>query len=108
MKGYVFRLIPPRPGFAFSMSVEERATMQEHVKYWSALAASGKVLAFGPVDDPKGAYGIGIVVAADDDEAAGLRDGDPAIKSPHGFSTEIHPMLRLVTPTETYDGVPRT
>lgn len=103
MVGFVFRLISPRPGFAFDMSPDERATMMEHVAYWSALAAQGNVLAFGPVDDPSGSYGIGIVVAASQSEAEELRDGDPAIRSRHGFRTEIAPMRRLVTPTSTYD-----
>jgi uncharacterized protein len=106
MMGFVFRLIPPRPGFAFDMSPDERATMLEHVGYWSALADQGKALAFGPVNDPSGPYGIGVVVAASQAEAEELRDGDPAIKSPHGFHTEIAPMQRLVTPRGTYDATP--
>ncbi len=103
MMGFVFRLIPPRPDFAFDMSPDERATMMEHVGYWSALAEQGRALAFGPVNDASGSYGIGIVVAASRSEAEKLRDLDPAIRSPHGFRTEIAPMLRLVTPTRTYD-----
>jgi uncharacterized protein YciI len=106
MMGFVFRLIPPRPDFPSDMSSEERATMIEHVGYWSTLAEQGRVLAFGPVGDPKGAYGIGIVLARSRSEAEELRDHDPAIRSPYGFSTEIAPMLRLVTPTETYDATP--
>jgi hypothetical protein len=104
MKGFVFRLVPPRPDFAFTMSDEERATMASHVRYWSGLAEQGKVLAFGPVDDPSGAYGIGIVLAEDHGEAVVLRDGDPALLSSHGFHTEIAPMLSLVTPTRRFDG----
>jgi hypothetical protein len=103
MPGFVFRLIPPRPGFAKDMSADERATMIEHVGYWSALAAEGKALAFGPVDDPSGAYGIGIIVVDTPAGADELRDGDPAVRSAHGFRSEIAPMPRLVTPTATYD-----
>ena len=80
--------------------------MVEHVEYWSALTKQGRVLAFGPVGDPHGAYGIGIVLAETQSEAELLRDGDPAIRSRHGFTTEIAPMLRLVTPNETYDAAP--
>jgi len=105
MMGFVFRLIPPRPSFPFDMSSDERTTMLEHVEYWSALTEQGHVLAFGPVGDPRGAYGIGIVLAENNAEAETLRDRDPAIKSPHGFATEIAPMLRLVTPGRTYDAV---
>ena len=77
--------------------------MIEHVAYWSALTEGGRVLAFGPVGDPQGAYGLGIVLAESQSEAEELRDHDPAIQSPYGFSTEIAPMLRLVTPTGCYD-----
>ena len=106
MMGFVFRLVPPRPGFAFDMTPDERETMTEHVGYWSALTQEGRVLAFGPVNDPQGPYGIGIILAADQSEAEQIRDNDPAVRSPHGFTTEIAPMLRLVTPTNMYDAAP--
>ena len=106
MTGFVFRLIPPRPSFPLDMSTDERATMVEHVEYWSALTEQGRVLASGPVGDPSGAYGIGIVLTENQAEADVLRDSDPAIQSPHGFATETAPMLRLVTPKETYDAPP--
>jgi uncharacterized protein YciI len=106
MMGFLFRLIPPRPTFSLDMSTDERATMMEHVEYWSALTEQGRVLAFGPVGDPRGAYGIGIVLAESKTEAEGLRDRDPAIRSHHGFMTEIAPILRLVTPDQIYDTIP--
>lgn len=106
MMGFVFRLVPPRPSFPFDMSPDERATMIDHVGYWTGLAEQGRVLAFGPVGDPGGAYGIGIVLAGSQAEAEALRDLDPAIRSAQGFTTEIAPMLRLVTPTGTYDATP--
>jgi uncharacterized protein YciI len=106
MIGFVFRLIPPRAGFVSDMSPEERATMTEHVGYWSALAEQGKVLAYGPVNDPAGPYGIGIIVVEDLAEAEALRDRDPAVRSPHGFLAELAPMLSLVTPTARYDASP--
>ena len=98
MAGFVFRLIPPRPDFVSDMSADERVTMTEHVAYWSELAREGRVLAFGPVNDLSGPYGIGIVVADDLEAAEALRDGDPAARSSHGFRTEIAPMFQLVTP----------
>jgi uncharacterized protein YciI len=106
MMGFVFRLIPPRPEFAFDMSPDERATMMEHVGYWSGLSEKGKVVAYGPANDPLGSYGIGIILAESHIEAEAIRDGDPAVPSSHGFRTEIAPMLRLVTPNQTYDAVP--
>jgi len=108
MRGFVFRLIPPRPSFPLDMSAEERATMMEHVGYWSTLTEQGQVLAFGPVDDPQGAYGIGIILGESQSAAEELRDHDPAVKSPYGFRTEIAPMRRLVTPHGTYDATAPT
>jgi uncharacterized protein YciI len=85
------------------MSSEERAVMDSHFGYWGELLARGQVIAIGPVADPHGPYGIGIVLAADLAEAEGIRDGDPAMRSPFGFRTEIAPMLRLVTQSGAYD-----
>jgi uncharacterized protein len=35
------------------MSDEERGIMMKHVAYWTEIMNQGKVLAFGPVPDPK-------------------------------------------------------
>jgi uncharacterized protein YciI len=85
------------------MSDDERATMLEHVRYWGDLTRGGRTIAYGPVNDPAGGYGIGIIVADGMADAERLRDNDPAMRSPHGFRTEILPMLRLVTPSAVYD-----
>ncbi len=104
MKGFVLRLLPPRPDFAFTMTDGERATMAEHANYWTGLAEAGNVLAFGPVGDPDGPYGIAIVLAEDREDAERFRDEDPALASSHGFRSELAPMLALVTPEARYDG----
>ncbi len=85
------------------MSDEERTTMMAHIAYWTKLAAEGRVLAFGPVEDEHRTYGLAIVLAEDRSDAERLRDGDPAVRSPHGFTTELSAMARLVTPSATYD-----
>jgi uncharacterized protein YciI len=102
MRGFVFRLIPPREDFMASMTDAERSTMVEHAQHWSRVAEQGSVVAFGPVDDPAWPYGIGIVLAEDRAAAEALMAGDPAPASPHGFRTELSPMVRLVTPTAQY------
>ena len=73
--------------------------------YWTRLAEQGRVAAFGPVVDPAGTYGIGIIVADDLPGAERLRDDDPAVRSSLGFHTEILPMAALVTPTGPIDVV---
>jgi uncharacterized protein YciI len=103
VQGFVLRLIPPRPTFAFDMSPEEGATMLEHVGYWTTLAAQGTAVAYGQVAEVTGGYGLAIVIAADLAAAQAIRDGDPATRSSHGFRYEIAPMLRLVTPSAVYD-----
>lgn len=42
--------------------------------------ARGIMLVFGPVLDPKGTYGLGIVAADSEEQLQGLLDGDPASK----------------------------
>lgn len=103
MKGFLFRLIPPRADFAFTMTESERAMMLRHLAYWSNLAALGTAVAFGPVGDPEGPYGIGIALVPDMNAAELLRNDDPAMASPFGFRTEITPMLSLVTPSGRFD-----
>jgi len=105
MRGFVFRLLPPRSDFPFTMTDGERATMIEHVAYWSELARRGTALAFGPVNDPCGPYGIGIILVEDLEAAESLRDRDPAVSSPYGFRTEIAPMLSLVTRDGRFDAI---
>ena len=85
------------------MSEDERAVMDAHFGYWGELLARGQMIAIGPVADPNGPYGIGIVLAADLAEAEVIRDGDPAMRSAFAFRTEIAPMLRLVTRSGSYD-----
>jgi uncharacterized protein len=105
MKGFLFRLIPPRADFAVTVTESERAMMGAHLAYWSNLAAQGTAVAFGPVGDPEGPYGIGIVLVPDIGAAELLRDGDPAMTSSFGFRTEITPMLSLVTQGGRFDAM---
>jgi uncharacterized protein YciI len=77
-KYFIFRLNPTRPGFAQNMSAEERITMQEHIPYWKDLMKQGIALVFGPVHDPKGVYGKGIIQAESEDQVRDLFANDPA------------------------------
>jgi uncharacterized protein YciI len=100
MNAYVFRLVPPRPTFAFDMNDDERSMMGRHGVYWRERRAGGEVVAFGPVNGRDGNYGIAIVRAADDDAARRVADADPALLEGFGFATEIEPMLSLITPED--------
>lgn len=79
-KYFVLHLLPSRPDFAQTMTDEERAIMMKHVAYWTEIMNQGKVLAFGPVLDPKAVYGLGIVVVDNEKEVEEFISKDPAAK----------------------------
>lgn len=93
---FLLRLIAPRPTFAQDMNADERALMQEHGAYLAGRLAEGAMLAFGPVLDPAGAWGMGLVRAKDEAAARALTAADPVIRSNRGFRYEILPIARLV------------
>lgn len=78
---FVYKLIPPRPTFALDMSDDERAIMGQHTAYWTEQFDQGRVVVFGPVLDPAGAWGLGVVEADGIDAVRALGDGDPAVRS---------------------------
>jgi uncharacterized protein YndB with AHSA1/START domain len=94
---YLVRLLPPRPNFVQDMTPEEAAVMQEHAAYWTEHLRHGKAIIFGPVADPKGFWGLGIVRVADDEQMRAYEKDDPAIRSGRGFRYEVLPMIRAVT-----------
>jgi hypothetical protein len=96
MVHFFCRLIPPRADFMTTMSEAERTLMRAHVGYWSGKVATGNALLFGPVADPAGGYGIGVMKAAGMDEMLALRDADPAMQAGVGFRYEIFPMPQVV------------
>ena len=93
---YLCRLLPPRPNFAGDMTPQEAKAMGEHVAYWTDLLAKGKVIAFGPVMDPRGPWGVGIVSVSDTAELRMLQENDPAIRAQIGLRYEAYEMPRLV------------
>ena len=55
--------------------------MSEHIAYWTDQAKRGNAVVFGPVLDPKGIYGVGIVEIEDEARLHALLAGDPAVKA---------------------------
>jgi uncharacterized protein YndB with AHSA1/START domain len=96
-KYFFCRLMPPRSAFAFDMTDEECAIMLEHGGYWREQMRRGNVVVFGPVADPEGPWGLGVVKAQSDDEVKAFGAADPAIQSGRGFSYRVLPMLQAVT-----------
>jgi len=92
-KYFALKLLPNRPDFAQTMTPEERAVMQQHVAFWKTYIDKGIVLAYGPVLDPAGAYGLGIVCVDDEEQVKELIAGDPAATI---NKYVYHPMLAVV------------
>ena len=67
---FLFRLIPPRADFAQTMTAEEQQAMAEHMEYWQQLLQDGRVVVYGPVADPEGVWGLGVLRASDRAEVA--------------------------------------
>jgi uncharacterized protein YciI len=60
------------------MTANERDTMQKHVAYWTSLLDDGTAIVFGPVVDPKGVYGAGVVSVDSEEHLKKIIDNDPA------------------------------
>jgi len=71
--------------------------MQEHD--WRIFAEKGWAVAYGPVADQRGGYGVGIWTLPEGIDPKPLMDNDPTIKAGAGFSYEISPMPNLVLGT---------
>lgn len=93
---FLIRLLPPRPTFIQDMTEEEKSIMGAHVGYWTKLLGDGVAVAFGPVADPKGPWGVGIVEVESVDAVKTIEQNDPAILSGAGFLYEVLPMLRAI------------
>lgn len=88
---FFFKLVPPRPSFSQDMNDAERAIMMEHIEYWRGLTQQGTSVLFGPVLEPSGGWGLGIVEVENEAAAKAIGDKDPSIAK--GLNTfEVHPM----------------
>jgi uncharacterized protein len=88
---FYFKLIPPRATFGADMTAEERALMQEHVRYTREAFDAGKILIYGPVMASAGAFGVAVLEMEDAAEVQEFADQDPSIKA--GMNTfEFCPM----------------
>lgn len=94
MKWFLLRLIAGRPDFAFTMTDQERATMQRHSHYWRGHLDQGTALIFSPVADPAGPWGLCIAQATDAEAARALTDHDPAVTDGVGH----YEVLELFSP----------
>jgi hypothetical protein len=96
MPVFFCKLITPRPSFAADMTPEERQIMMKHGAYWTAGLEKDGVIAFGPVADPKGFFGMALLDVPSLNDAQKFTAQDPAILSEHGFKYEISQMASFV------------
>lgn len=92
-KYFALKLVPCRPTFSQDMTPEERAIMQQHVAYWKGWMDKGFVLVYGPVIDPKGVYGLGVVGVETEEQVNELIANDPASQI---NTYEVYPMMAVV------------
>ena len=76
---FLFRLIPPRADFAQTMTSDEQQAMAGHQDYWRKLLADGRVVVYGPVADPEGVWGMGVLRARDQAEVLEIGHRDPSV-----------------------------
>ncbi len=91
-KHFVLRLNSPRPTFPGDMTDAERAMMEQHVAYWTDQMQRGFAIAFGPVLDPKGTWGLAVVEVDAEAQVTELVAHDPATR--FGLRTDVLPMAR--------------
>ena len=75
---FFLKLNPPRPTYMIDMTVDEKAIMQKHVAYWTRLLNKNIAIVFGPVRDPKGGYGVGVVSVDNEEHLKQIISNDPA------------------------------
>jgi uncharacterized protein YndB with AHSA1/START domain/uncharacterized protein YciI len=93
---YLCRLIPPRATFPADITPEEAKLMGEHAAHCRARLAEGHAVVFGPVADPTGAWGLGVVKANDLAEVEAFAAADPVVAAGRGFRYEITPMMSAI------------
>ncbi len=94
MKPFLLKLFAPRPTFHLDMTEEERAVLQRHSGYWRDLLEKGTAVAFGPVLQSSGSWGVALLYAQDQQAADAIAAQDPA--SIAGMHIEVYPMGALV------------
>jgi uncharacterized protein len=88
---FFLKLIPPRSSFPFDITPEEQQLMDEHGRYFQEHFHAGRLLIFGPVLAPGGAFGMGVLEVENEAEARRFGEGDPSVIA--GLNRfEVYPM----------------
>lgn len=92
---FMLRYPPVRPTFPGDATPEENEIMKTHIEYWTDLMNQGYSHVFGPVADPQGWYGLGIVEVENEEQLRGFIQRDPAIQAGL-MKPEFYPMHAVV------------
>jgi uncharacterized protein YndB with AHSA1/START domain len=92
---FFVRLLPPRATFMQDMTADEHAAMMRHGAYWRGHLDAGAAIVFGPVADPSGGWGLGVIRAADEAAVRAFEAKDPA-HTELGMRYEVLPMVAAV------------
>lgn len=98
MPYFFYKLISPRPTFPADITPAEAELMQRHGAYWRGWMETGRVIALGPVADPKGTFGVGIIRLEEGEDPQSFATNDPVVAAGVGFHCEIHPMPSVMMP----------
>ena len=77
-KFFLVRLLPSRPSFMTDMTEEERNVMRQHIAYWTPHVEARTMIVMGPVADPTGGWGLGVIQVERQEELDDLLHNDPA------------------------------
>ncbi|HXB05779.1 MAG TPA: hypothetical protein VNW04_01650 [Puia sp.] len=97
-KYFFLRLNPVRADFVQTMTDEEKGIMMRHSMHWREFQLKGKIVVFGPVVDPAGAFGMGVAAVDSEEELKGFIAGDPALV----LSTIDYFPMKAVLPDSKY------
>ena len=78
---FFFKLIPPRATFPHDITEAEQRLMDEHLGYFQEQFAAGKVLLYGPVMAPDGAFGCAVLEVDSAEEVQRFGEADPSVKA---------------------------
>lgn len=88
---FFVKLLPPRATFPMDITPEEQLLMQEHARYTPESFDAGKILIYGPVVAPTGAFGMAVFEVEDVSEVRQFLENDPSVRG--GLNTfDIQPM----------------
>jgi uncharacterized protein len=80
-RAWFVRIILPRPTFDKDMTPAEGKLMHAHHAYWLREFKAGVCVFGGPILEPKGQYGVVVILAASEDEARVIASNDPSVKA---------------------------